>query len=89
MNLGMLLFMPAQIAGESVILIDTSTEADGGGAREVTFVDVEPVVVRHIVDTLRELGCDRGHVVRADARQFLPLMNLRQLDPAPPPGGRP
>ena len=46
-------------------------EALSRGAREVTFVDVEPAVVRHIVDTLRELGCDRGHVVRADARRFL------------------
>jgi len=46
-------------------------EALSRGAREVTFVDVEPVVVRHIVDTLHELGCDRGQVVRADARQFL------------------
>jgi len=46
-------------------------EALSRGAREVTFVDVEPAVVRHIVDTLRELGCDRGHAVRADARRFL------------------
>jgi 16S rRNA (guanine966-N2)-methyltransferase len=46
-------------------------EALSRGAREVTFVDVEPAVVRHIQDTLRELGCDRGHAVRADARRFL------------------
>jgi len=46
-------------------------EALSRGAREVTFVDVEPAVVRHIVDTLRELGCDRGRAVRADARRFL------------------
>ena len=46
-------------------------EALSRGAREVTFVDVEPAVVRYIVDTLRELGCDRGHAVRADARRFL------------------
>jgi 16S rRNA (guanine966-N2)-methyltransferase len=37
----------------------------------VTFVDVESAVVRHIQDTLQELGCDRGHAVRADARRFL------------------
>ena len=37
MNLGMLLFMPASIAGEQIILIDTSTEASGGAAREVTY----------------------------------------------------
>jgi 16S rRNA (guanine966-N2)-methyltransferase len=46
-------------------------EALSRGAREVTFVDVEPAVVRHVLDALRELGCDRGHVVRADARRFL------------------
>jgi 16S rRNA (guanine966-N2)-methyltransferase len=46
-------------------------EALSRGAREVTFVDVEPAVVRHIVDTLRELACDRGQAVRADARRFL------------------
>ena len=37
MNLGMLLFMPASIAGEQIILIDTSTERDGQPAREVTY----------------------------------------------------
>lgn len=33
----MLLFMPASIAGEQIILIDTSTEGEGGPAREVTY----------------------------------------------------
>ena len=33
----MLLFMPASIAGEQIILIDTSTERDGQPAREVTY----------------------------------------------------
>ena len=46
-------------------------EALSRGAREVVFVDVEAPVVRHIADTLRELGCDRGRVVRADAAGFL------------------
>jgi len=46
-------------------------EALSRGAREVVFVDVEPAVVRHIGDTLRELGCDRGRAVRADAAGFL------------------
>jgi 16S rRNA (guanine966-N2)-methyltransferase len=46
-------------------------EALSRGAAEVTFVDVEPTVVRHLADTLRELRCDRGRVVRADARRFL------------------
>ena len=40
MNLGMLLFMPAQIAGDSVILIDTSPELTGGEARHVTFAEL-------------------------------------------------
>jgi 16S rRNA (guanine966-N2)-methyltransferase len=46
-------------------------EALSRGAREVVFVDVEPAVVRHIGDTLRTLGCDRGQAVRADAAGFL------------------
>jgi 16S rRNA (guanine966-N2)-methyltransferase len=46
-------------------------EALSRGAREVVFVDVEPAVVRHIGDTLRELACDRGRTVRADAAGYL------------------
>jgi 16S rRNA (guanine966-N2)-methyltransferase len=46
-------------------------EALSRGAAEVVFVDVEPAVVRHIGDTLRELHCDRGRAVRADAEGFL------------------
>lgn len=46
-------------------------EALSRGAVEVVFVDVEPAVVRHIGDTLRELGCDRGRAVAADAEGFL------------------
>jgi 16S rRNA (guanine966-N2)-methyltransferase len=46
-------------------------EALSRGAHEVVFVDVEPAVVRHIGDTLRALGCDRGRVIRADAAGFL------------------
>jgi len=46
-------------------------EALSRGARGVVFVDVEPAVVRHIGETLRELGCDRGQTVRADAAGFL------------------
>ena len=39
-NLGMLLFMPASIAEEQIILIDTSTEVDGGTARAVTYSEL-------------------------------------------------
>ena len=48
-------------------------EALSRGAREVVFVDVEPAVVRHLGDVLRELACDPGRskTVRADARAFL------------------
>ena len=46
-------------------------EALSRGAQEVVFVDAEPAVVRHIAGTLHELGCDRGHVVRADAASYL------------------
>jgi len=46
-------------------------EALSRGAREVIFADVEPAVIRHLGDLLRNLGCDRGRVVRADALGFL------------------
>jgi 16S rRNA (guanine966-N2)-methyltransferase len=46
-------------------------EALSRGAGEVEFVDLEPAAVRHLADTLRGLGCDRGRVVRADARRYL------------------
>jgi 16S rRNA (guanine966-N2)-methyltransferase len=46
-------------------------EALSRGAREVVFVDAEPAVVGHLADRLRELHCDRGTVVRADARRFM------------------
>jgi len=46
-------------------------EALSRGAREVVFVDSEPAVSRHLVSTLQMLGCNRGRVVRSDARSFL------------------
>jgi 16S rRNA (guanine966-N2)-methyltransferase len=46
-------------------------EALSRGAREVVFVDLEAAVSRHLIATLQTLGCDRGRVVRSDARQFL------------------
>lgn len=46
-------------------------EALSRGAAEVVFVDVEPAVVRHIGDTLHDLGCDRGRAIRAGAAGFL------------------
>jgi 16S rRNA (guanine966-N2)-methyltransferase len=46
-------------------------EALSRGAGEVEFVDLEPAAVRHLADTLRGLGCDRGRVVRADAGRYL------------------
>jgi 16S rRNA (guanine966-N2)-methyltransferase len=46
-------------------------EALSRGAREVVFVDVEPTVARHLIDTLQQLGCGRGRVARADAAAFL------------------
>ena len=46
-------------------------EALSRGAREVVFVDLEPAVSRHLVATLQRLGCDRGRVIRSDARGFL------------------
>ncbi len=46
-------------------------EALSRGAREAVFVDVEPAVARHLQELLRELGCERGRVVQADACSFL------------------
>ena len=46
-------------------------EALSRGAREVVFVDREPAVARHLFATLQMLDCDRGRVVRSDARRFL------------------
>jgi 16S rRNA (guanine966-N2)-methyltransferase len=46
-------------------------EALSRGAAQVVFVDVEPVVTRHLSQTLEELGCERGRVVCSDAARFL------------------
>jgi 16S rRNA (guanine966-N2)-methyltransferase len=46
-------------------------EALSRGAREVVFVDVEAAVSGHLLATLQMLGCDRGRVIRSDARSFL------------------
>jgi 16S rRNA (guanine966-N2)-methyltransferase len=46
-------------------------EALSRGAREVVFVDREPAVARHLQETLRILGCDRGRVRRCDALEYL------------------
>jgi 16S rRNA (guanine966-N2)-methyltransferase len=46
-------------------------EALSRGAREVVFVDLEAAVSRHLVATLQMLGCDRGRVIRSDARSYL------------------
>lgn len=46
-------------------------EALSRGAREVVFVDVEVGVCRHLQQVLRDLGCNRGQVVHADAERFL------------------
>jgi 16S rRNA (guanine966-N2)-methyltransferase len=46
-------------------------EALSRGATEVVFVDREPAVVRHLLERLRDFGCDRGTVVRSDAARYL------------------
>lgn len=46
-------------------------EALSRGAAGAVFVDVAPAVVRHLGDRLRELGCDRGTVVRSTAERYL------------------
>ena len=59
MNLGMLLFMPASIAAEQIILIDTSTESDGGVAREVTYGELLENVSK-TAGLLTTLGVEAG-----------------------------
>jgi 16S rRNA (guanine966-N2)-methyltransferase len=46
-------------------------EALSRGAARVVFVDLDPRVTRHLSETLRDLQCDRGEVVRANAEQYL------------------
>jgi 16S rRNA (guanine966-N2)-methyltransferase len=46
-------------------------EALSRGAREVVFVDVEAKVCHHLQEVLRDLGCNRGRVVHADAERYL------------------
>ena len=58
-NLGMLLFMPASIAGDQVILIDTSTEIDGGVAREVTYAELLENTSK-VAGMLSSLGVEVG-----------------------------
>lgn len=58
-NLGMLLFMPASIAAEQIILIDTSTESDGGIAREMTYGELLENVSK-AAGLLTTLGVEAG-----------------------------
>ena len=46
-------------------------EALSRGASEVVFVEVDPAGARHLAATLRDLKCDRGRVLRSDARHYL------------------
>jgi 16S rRNA (guanine966-N2)-methyltransferase len=46
-------------------------EALSRGAREVVFVDVEAAACRQLQLVLRDLGCDRGQVVHAEAERYL------------------
>ena len=55
----MLLFMPATIAGDQVILIDTSSEAGGAAAREVTYQELLDNVAR-TAGMLTTLGVSVG-----------------------------
>ncbi|MFQ3367180.1 MAG: acyl-coenzyme A synthetase/AMP-(fatty) acid ligase, partial [Candidatus Poriferisodalaceae bacterium] len=58
-NLGMLLFMPASIAGDQVILIDTSTESNSGVAREVTYSELLENTSK-VAGMLSSLGVEVG-----------------------------
>jgi 16S rRNA (guanine966-N2)-methyltransferase len=46
-------------------------EALSRGASRVVFVDVDPVVTRHLSETLSTLKCDRADVIRSDAVLYL------------------
>ena len=71
MNLGMLLFMPASIAGEQIILIDTSTERDGQPAREVTYGELLENVSKAagLLTTLGVLAGDRVGVFATNSAE--------------------
>jgi acyl-CoA synthetase (AMP-forming)/AMP-acid ligase II len=55
----MLLFMPASIASDHTILVDTSTEASGGEAREVTYQELLENVSK-VAGLLTTLGVEVG-----------------------------
>jgi 16S rRNA (guanine966-N2)-methyltransferase len=46
-------------------------EALSRGAGRVVFVEFDPEAARHLSQTLDELECDRGTVVRSDAKRYL------------------
>jgi 16S rRNA (guanine966-N2)-methyltransferase len=46
-------------------------EALSRGAGRVVFVELDPEAARHLSQTLRDLQCDRGEVVRSDAKRYL------------------
>ena len=46
-------------------------EALSRGAREAVFVDTDSEAVRHVVQMLQTLRCDRGHAHNMDARTYL------------------
>lgn len=46
-------------------------EALSRGARETVFVDTDPESIRHVVEMLQTLKCDRGRAVRMDASSYL------------------
>jgi 16S rRNA (guanine966-N2)-methyltransferase len=46
-------------------------EALSRGARETVFVDTDPESVRHVVEMLQTLKCERGRALRMDAATYL------------------
>src|SRR5512141_2127870 len=69
-------WLQMHIAGKRCLDLYTGSgalgfEALSRGARETVFVDTDPEAVRHVVQMLQTLSCERGHAVRMDARTYL------------------
>jgi 16S rRNA (guanine966-N2)-methyltransferase len=69
-------WLQQQLAGKRCLDLFTGSgalgfEALSRGAREVVFVDTDSDAIRHVVQMLQTLRCDRARAVQMDATTFL------------------
>ena len=69
-------WLQAQVAGARCLDLFAGSgalgfEALSRGAREVVFVDTDPESIRHVVEMLQTLQCDRGQALKMDAATYL------------------